>query len=149
MKYILIALAVALAVYGGYRYGKTKTAQLEAVSVSPESSLEAAASALPRGTVPAATTQKLPAQTQQTPKPAPAMPRIQLAQCTATPNTITLKQGLAFAVDNLDYTSRKVNITSQSFTMGPQSSITAIATPVGIHSILCDGAGVATLTVQP
>ena len=77
------------------------------------------------------------------------MPRIQLSQCTATPNTLTLKHGSAFAVDNLDYTTRKVNITSQSFSVGPQSLITAIATPVGIHSILCDGAGVATLTVQP
>ncbi len=147
MKYLFIVLVFFLAAYGGYRYG-TRGTPVGIPVESPTTTVSPATTASAGGQTPTppAGTQKPAAQT--TPKTT-TLPRIRLMQCVATPNAITLKEGSAFAVDNLDYTSRKVNVDVQVFNIAPQNYVTVVASPIGIHSIICDGGGVATLTVQP
>ncbi|MDO8557830.1 MAG: hypothetical protein Q7S09_01395 [bacterium] len=146
MKYMLIVLALLFSVYAGYWYG-TRETPAETLTGSPTPS------GLTTTTIPAdGNTPISPAGTQKPAAQAPketTLPRIALLQCVATPNSLTLKQDSNFAIDNLDYTGRKVRVSMQTFNIAPRDYVTVFASPVGIHSIECDGAGVATLTVQP
>ncbi|MDP3962882.1 MAG: hypothetical protein Q8Q39_00065 [bacterium] len=150
MKYFVIALMVVLAGWGGWLLGRGGAADplpalggdqaaqenLNGATVTPE---------VPPPS-PKPVTSKAPATSKQTEIPAP---RIRLAQCVATPNAVTLKESSTLIVENLDYTTRKLNVDTQVLNIPPQSYVTIFASPVGIHSIVCDGAGVATLTVTP
>lgn len=74
---------------------------------------------------------------------------MQFSGCKAAPDAFTLKEGASLRFENLDPTSRRISFDIQIFNILPYGSAAAVAKPVGIHSVICDGAGVGTLTVQP
>ena len=144
--HILSAIIISLAVFAiGFGVGRNSLQRQPTATPSPTLT-----PMTPTVTAAAIPNMQAPGAPNPTPKRTEAViPKIAFTKCVAEPNALTVKQNTGVRFENLDYTARRISMDIQVFNVLPRDYAIATAKPVGTYSILCDGAGVATLTVQP
>ncbi|OGL66440.1 hypothetical protein A2856_01985 [Candidatus Uhrbacteria bacterium RIFCSPHIGHO2_01_FULL_63_20] len=75
--------------------------------------------------------------------------RIQFVSCHGTPGSMVLGKGAKFMLDNRDKKAHTVKVGTTAYKLGALNFAIATAREVGTFNVTCDGAGAATIQVQP
>jgi len=74
--------------------------------------------------------------------------RIQIVNCVSTPNSLTLKKGVKFMIDNRDSTTHKIKVDTTTYTVKGYGFVIAVAGKVGSTNLYCDGRNAAKIVIE-
>lgn len=74
--------------------------------------------------------------------------RIQIVNCASTPNSLTLKKGVKYMIDNRDSTAHKIKVETTTYTVKGYGYVIATASKVGSTNLYCDGRNVAKIVIE-
>jgi hypothetical protein len=74
--------------------------------------------------------------------------RLQIVNCASTPNSLTLKKGIKFMIDNRDSTTHKIKVDTTTYTVKGYGYVVATAGKIGSTNLYCDGRNVAKIVIE-
>lgn len=74
--------------------------------------------------------------------------RIQFANCSGNPGTLSIKRNTKFMIDNRDDNSHKIGIGTKNYLLDAYDFAIVSVAKAGTYNLTCDGGGSAQVTVQ-